>query len=127
MRYALPAAAAALLISAAPAHATQGLLCRTAAGEGPRLSLVIGAGGIVGASLDEQGEWVSTMVPDAPLILTQAWIDREQAMADIADPRWDRVAELRVRFEPPARGRATTATGTLTLRGRTLRVRCEED
>ncbi len=127
MRYALSAAAAALLYAATPAHATQGLLCRAASGERPRLSLVIGAGGIVGASLDEQGEWVSTMVPEAPLILTQAWIDREQAMADIADSRWDRVAELRVRFEPPAPGRVTTALGTLTLRGRTIRVRCEED
>jgi hypothetical protein len=127
MRYALPAVTAVLLFAAAPAYATQGLLCGTASGEGPRLSLVIGAGGIAGASLDEHGEWVSTMVPDAQLILTQGWIDREQAMADIVDPRWDRVAELRVRFEPPARGRPATATDTLTLRGRTFGVRCEEN
>jgi hypothetical protein len=116
-----------LLAAAAPALATQGLLCRAESGEAPRLSLVIGAGGIAGASLDEGGGWVSTMVHNAPLILTQAWIDREQVMADIAEPAWDRVAELRARFEPPVRGRPTTASGTLNVRGRTFRVRCEED
>lgn len=116
-----------LLAAAAPALATQGLLCRPESGEGPRLSLVIGAGGIAGASLDEGRGWVSTMVADAPLILTQAWIDRTQVMADIAEPTWDRVAELRARFEPPAHGRPTTATGTLVVRGRNFRIRCEED
>ena len=116
-----------LLAAAAPALATQGLLCRAESGEAPRLSLVIGAGGIAGASLDEGGGWVSTMVPDAPLILTQAWIDRDQVMADIADPAWDKVAELRARFTPPARGNPTIATGTVTVRGRTFRVRCEEN
>ena len=125
MRYAFIAAALMLPI-AAPALATQGLLCRAEPGAPPRISLVIGAGGIAGASLDEEGEWVSTMA-DGPLILAQAWIDRTQAMADIVDTRWDRVAELRVRFEPPARGRPTTARGTLVLRGRTFAVRCEED
>ena len=116
-----------LLVTATPALATQGLLCVPTSGEAPRLSLVIGAGGIAGASLDEGGGWVSTMVPDAPLILTQAWIDRAQVMADIAEPTWDRVAELRARFEPPVRGRPTTASGTLLVRGRAFRVRCEED
>ena len=125
MRYQAPAVLLAMFL-AAPAHATQGLLCRPVSGEGPRISLVIGAGGIAGASLDEDGHWVSTMT-DGPLILAQAWIDREQVMADIVDPGWDRVAELRARFEPPARGRPTTARGTLTLRGRTFPVRCQED
>ena len=127
MRYSLPAAAAVLLFAAIPAHATQGLLCRPLAGERPRLSLVIGAGGIVGASLDEKGEWVSTMARDPSLILTQAWMDREQALADITDSKWDRVARLRVRFQPPVRRQPATATGTLELRGRTHRVRCVED
>ena len=124
MKYAL---ATALLLAAAPVHATQGLLCRSASGERPRLSLVIGAGGIAGASLDENGGWVSTMMPDATLHLAQAWIDREQVLADIVDEAWDRVAQLRVRFEPPVRGSPRTAAGTLTLRGRDWRVRCEED
>ena len=124
MRYAAAFILLATFLSV-PAQATQGLLCRAESGEVPRISLVIGAGGIAGASLDEDGQWVSTMA-NGPLILAQAWIDRAQVMVDIVDLRWDRVAELRVRFEPPAPGRPTTATGTLTLRGRTFPVRCEE-
>lgn len=120
-------AAAALLLFPATAHATQGLLCQAEAGELPRISLVIGAGGIAGASLDENGAWVSTMAPGGPLMLAQAWIDREQVMADIVAPNWDPVAQLRVRFEPPARGKPRAARGSLTLRGRTFAVRCEED
>ena len=116
-----------LLFAAVPAEATQGLLCAPASGEGPRLSLVIGAGGIAGASLDENGGWVSTMAEGAPLVLTQSWIDNEQVLADIADQRWDRVAQLHVRFQPPLRGTPATATGTLSLRGRVWRVRCEEN
>lgn len=115
-----------LLFAAAPVQATQGLLCRPASGEGPRLSLVIGAGGIAGASLDESGSWVSTMAAGTTLHLAQGWIDREQVLADIVNESWDRVARLRVRFEPPVRGNPTAATGTLTLRGRDWRVRCEE-
>ena len=120
-------AAALLLFAAVPAHATQGLLCRAESGGLPRISLVIGAGGIAGASLDENGRWVSTMSPSAQLVLAQAWIDRAQVMADIVSPAWDMVAQLRVRFEPLVRGRPRAARGTLTLRGRTFRVRCEED
>ena len=123
MRYAVAILLAALL--SAPAHATRGLLCRAESGEVPRISLVIGAGGIAGASLDEDGHWVSATM-DGPLILAQAWIDREQAMADIVGQNWDHVAQLRVRFEPPAQGQPTRARGTLILRGRTLPVRCEE-
>ncbi len=126
MRYALPAAAA-LLFTAVPALATQGLLCRPATGQTPRLSLVIGAGGIAGASLDEKGTgWVSTTERDARLILTQSWIDSAQVLADITDAKLDRVARLRVRFEPPVRRQPRAATGTFDLRGRTYRVRCVE-
>jgi hypothetical protein len=125
MRYALPAVAA-ILFAVAPAHATQGLLCRPASGKTPRLSLVIGAGGIVGASLDEKKGWVSTMAANGPLILTQGWIDGEQVLADIADRKWDRVARLQVRFQPLVRGQPRAATGTLVLRGRPYRIRCEE-
>lgn len=125
MRYLL-AAAAALTISA-PAYATQGLLCLPTTARVPGLSLVIGAGGIVGASLDEGGQWISTMDADARLILTQAWIDGDQVMAGIADPKWDRIAELRARFDPPAPRMPRTARGTLTLRGRVFPVPCEEN
>lgn len=120
------AAAAMLLLSATSAHATQGMVCRPETGVRPRISLVIGAGGIAGASLDEHGHWISTSA-NGRLILTQAWIDREQVMADIVGPTWDRIARLRVRFNPPVRGRPNSARGTLTLRGRTFRVRCAED
>ena len=126
MRISLPVAAL-LLIAATPVQATQGLLCRAAGGDGPRLSIVIGAGGIVGASLDEGGGWVSTTVQGGPLMLPQAWIDGEQVLADIVSERWDRVARLRVRFDPPAPRQPRSATGTLALRGRDWPVRCEED
>ena len=116
----------ALALAATPAHATQGLLCGPTSGDGPKLSLVIGAGGIAGASLDENGAWVSTMGEGTALHLTQAWIDDEQVLADIVDARWDRVARLRVRFGALVRGSPTMAAGTLTLRGRDWRVRCEE-
>ena len=128
MRYlSLAASAAALLFVAQPAYATQGLLCRPMSGERPRLSLVIGAGGIAGASLDEKGHWVSTAATNPKLILAQAWIDRQQVLADIVAPNWDSVARLRVRFLPAVRRQPATASGTLWLRGRTLRVRCVED
>ncbi|HEX8442604.1 MAG TPA: hypothetical protein VF631_03040 [Allosphingosinicella sp.] len=120
------AAAALLLLAAAPAHATQGLLCRALSSKVPRISLVIGAGGIAGASLDENGRWL-TLGPNTDLRLTQAWIDGEQVLADIVGPTWDRVARLRARFEPPVRGMPRSARGTLTLRGRTFAVRCKED
>jgi hypothetical protein len=125
MKYAI--AAASLLLAAMPAYATQGLLCRPASSKLPRISLVIGAGGIAGASLDEKGGWISTMDRDPRLILAQAWIDRKQVMADIVSPRWDRIAELRARFEPPAPRKPRTAHGTLKLRGRIIPVRCVED
>jgi len=118
--------AALLPLWATPAHATQGLVCWAESGARPRISLVLGPGGIAGASLDEHARWL-TVGPQAGLRLTQAWIDRDQAMADIVGPAWNRIARLRVRFDPPARGRPTTARGTLTLRGRTFRVRCSED
>ena len=122
----LLAAAALLLLCPTPAHATQGLLCRAVAGKAPRISLVIGAGGIAGASLDERGRWVSTSA-EGDLRLAQAWIDREQVLVDlIIGPKWEQVARLRVRFDPPARGKPNSARGILTLRGRTHRVRCAE-
>ena len=127
MRYSLSATLGALLFAATPAHATQGLLCRPLSGVGPRLSLVIGAGGIVGASLDEKGEWVSTLARSPSLILAQAWIDREQVLADLADSKWDRVARLRVRFEPPVPRQPAAATGRLELRGHSFAVRCVQD
>jgi hypothetical protein len=126
MRYAI-AATASLLLAAAPAKATQGLVCHPAAAKLPRISLVIGAGGIAGASLDEKGGWISTMARDPQLILAQAWIDREQVMADIVSPGWHRVAELRARFDRPDPRKPRTARGTLRLRDRTIPVRCVED
>ena len=112
---------------ASPALATQGMVCRPTSGKVPQLSLVIGAGGIAGANLDEGRGWVGTMAQNPSLILAQAWIDREQVLVDLVNSRWDRVAQLRVRFERPVRGRPNAARGTLTLRGRAIPVRCQED
>jgi hypothetical protein len=126
MRAAAVLTALGCLLAAAPAQATQGLLCRPESGARPRISLVIGAGGIAGASIDERGHWV-TVGPETGLTLAQAWIDREQVLADIVGPSWERVAQLRVRFDPPAPRKPRIARGTLTLRGRTYVVRCQED
>lgn len=126
MRLAL---AVVLLLGATPAFATGGMLCRPVSGEGPALSLVIGhgvPGAIVGASLIEPGATRSTMGENAPLLLAQAWMDDELLLVDLADPQaLCRIARLRARFHTAGRG-PVTATGTLAVAGRAIRVRCVE-
>ncbi len=128
MRYAPGAAAAVLMLAPSPASATAGLSCSPVSGEGPIVSLVIGhavAGGIVGASLMEEGRLRSTMREGDGLTLAQAWIDRERIWVDLADPQGARLeGELRLRFATEARDRVLA--GTFARNGRVYPVSCEE-
>jgi len=127
----IPATAALLLfVSASPALATAGLLCRPVRGDGPTLSLVIGHGignGVAGANLFEAGRDRSTFREADDLALGQSWIDRQRVWVDLTDRNALRYeGRLRVAFEPPRRRQSTTALGTFVRNGRTYRVRCEE-
>ena len=128
MRLVVAAALAAASLSA-PALATGGLLCRPIGGAGPKLSLVIGHGyapGIACANLMESGRWLSTCGPDDPLQVARSWMDRQRVWIDIIDRRSGREeAKLRALVQP--KQRIHTALGTLTRRGKTYKVRCQED
>ena len=126
MRYAIVAGALCL---STPAFATGGLLCKPVSGPGPVLSLVIGhsyAPGIVCANLKEGGgAWQSTCGPADRLEIARRWLDRQRVWVDIIDRRNGRdEAKLRATVVP--KQRIHTALGTLTRRGKTYKVRCEE-
>jgi hypothetical protein len=127
MRRAIAAAFVAASLSA-PAFATGGLLCKPVSGAGPQLSLVIGYGdapGIVCANLKEGGRWHSTCGPNDPLIMARRWLDRERVWVDIIDRSEGRdQVKLRALVQP--KQRIHTALGTLTRRGKSYKVRCEE-
>jgi hypothetical protein len=114
-----------LLLCGTPALATGGITCQQEDGEGPSLSLVIGhvvAGGIVGASLTENGVTRSTLGEGPPVRIAQSWIDDERLWVDLVDSQaLRREAQLRARF-----GDKGEATGTLVRGGRTYKVRCAE-
>ena len=122
MRFAIAAAA---LCCSAPAFATGGFLCTSTDSKGPAISLVIGhgiPGGVVGASLKENGRWRSTMTPMDRLVLDQSWIDRERTWVDIVHPGTGAFeARLRVRNQ------GFGGTGTLVRKGRIYAVRCVQD
>ena len=98
-----------------PAHATGGMICRSAAGE---VSLTIGrtaAPAIVAARLSVNGRVV-------PTSLAQSWIDRSEIRIDLTDPNATRV-EARLR----AKRTGNVYEGALARRGATPRwVRCRE-
>ncbi len=122
MRYAIAAAA---LCCAAPAFATGGFVCSPANGKGPALSLVIGhgiPGGVVGASLREDGRWRSTHKAGDGIVLDKWWIDRERTWVDLVHAETG-VPEAQLRI----RNRAFGGAGTLVRKGRTFAVRCMQD
>ena len=122
MRFAF---AALMLFAATPAAATQGQYCRTSSGSGPSIGIVIGSPGIVGANLTESGVTRTTMGPDAPLAIAQAWIDRQRLWIDLTDPNHMQ-SEGRLRLAWVGRGRTRHLAGTFARGGRVYRVRCEE-
>ena len=122
MRFAIAAAA---LWASSPALATGGFLCSPADGKGPSMSLVIGhgiPGGVVGASLKEDGRWRSTLDPKERIVIDQWWIDRERTWIDIVD-RETGGYEARLRV----RNQGFGGSGTLVRKGRTFAVRCFQD
>ncbi len=116
--------AAILCAAATPAFATGTILCRSTISptDGPALSLVVGAGGIVQARLTQGGEPFTTGEGAGAPMIAQTWLDRWQLKLDIVDANADaRIARLDTR-----RRVGEDYLGILILHGRTWRVRCEE-
>lgn len=107
-------ASAAALALAAPASATQGMLC---SGKGMSVHLLFGNAAVsmlAGAELTA-GE---TVVPSA---VARSWADERRIWVDLADPdQMALIASLRV-----VSGRRGWH-GHLTYQGRKVAVRCEE-
>ena len=115
--------AIALCAAAAPALATGAISCRstTSPTDGPDLSLVVGAGGIVQARLSESGTSFTTGDGDGAPMIAQSWLDRDQLKLDILDGNADEhIARL------DTRRAGAGYVGVLILRGRQWRVRCQE-
>ncbi len=115
--------ATVLCAVAAPALATSTISCRstTSPTDGPALFLVVGAGGIVQARLNESGASFTTGQSDGAPMIAQSWLDRDQLKIDILDGNAD---ERIVRLDTRRAG--TGYTGILILHGRQWRVRCQE-
>lgn len=110
------------------ACATTGLLCTPITGGDPKLSIIIGAEGVMGAALFERGRWLSTMERNAPFKMMTGSIDKRHARVDLVGRGADRSkVRLRVIMLPSHRRRWTAASGTLRRLGRTYRVRCVQD
>ena len=110
------------------AHATTGLLCTPIAGAGPKLSLMVGAEGVMGGAVYERGRWLSSMGhKDAPFTMVQGSINRKEARLDLVGRGASRSkVRLRVRMLP-LNPRGISASGTLQRLGRTYRVNCVQD
>jgi len=120
--------AAILLAAATPAFATSTILCRSTISptDGPSLSLVVGTGetaGIVQAHFTQGNETFTTGQGSGAPAISQAWLDRNQLKLDIVDAD----AESFVVRLDTRRRRGWVYTGTLIHRGRTWRVRCDEE
>ncbi len=119
--------AAALFAAASPAFATGTILCRSTISptDGPQLSLVVGHGagsGVAQARLSFEDRIFTTgQGADAPVI-AQAWLDRDLLKLDIVDANAEAVI---VRLDTRRR-RGSDYLGMLRYRGRTWRVRCDE-
>ena len=114
-----------LLFPAAPAAATQGFACRTTAPEGVTMSVVIGSLGVVGATLTNGGERLSSF-DDGGLVLGQNWVDERALLLDLLSPdHRERVARLRVGLGGALESRELT--GWLEYAGRRWRTVCAPD
>lgn len=110
-----------------PAHATTGLLCAPVTGAVPKLSVIIGADGVIGAALFERGRWQSSMDKNAPFTMARGSIDRKEARVDLVSRTASRSKVLlRVRMLP-LHPKGISASGTLQRLGRTYQVNCVQD
>lgn len=118
MNIQLPLALAIVALSmAAPAHASGGLLCRTAGASPIDLRLVIShtaVSAVVSARLIDQGR-------DVPVALAQSWLDPNDIRVDLVDRNAMR-HELRLH----ARKNGRVYDGSLWRGGRRHWVRCRE-
>jgi len=107
-------AAAAAMLAASPAQATQGMVC---SGKGASIHLLFGHAavpGLVSAELTA-GEKV---VPSA---IARSWADEEEIRVDLADPdQMALIASLRLISSKH------DWRGHLTYQGKKIAVRCEE-
>lgn len=118
-------AAAALIASATPAHATGTISCRSNSDESVTIDLVIGslAGPVIAQARFKSGSREQTTGDGGPMLM-QAWIDRTTLNADIGDANGEQyVARLRA-LRRIASG---PYIGTLHIGGRTHQVRCVDD
>ncbi len=118
MKYAVSLLAALASINiAAPAHASGGLLCRTAGARPIDLRLVIShtaVSTVVSARLTDAGR-------EVPVALAQSWIEPGEVRVDLVDRNAQR-HELRLR----ARKNGRAYDGSLWRGGRRHWVRCRE-
>ncbi|HET9811319.1 MAG TPA: hypothetical protein VFP53_06430 [Sphingomicrobium sp.] len=104
-------------LAAAPAHATGGLVCRTAGPQPIEVSLVIGhtaVSSVVSARLTDGGRQVLVRA-------AQSWLDPDEIRLDLVDPQAI-VHELRLR----AVKKGDAYDGSLWRGGKLRWVRCRE-
>lgn len=112
----------------ASAHATTGLLCTPIAGAGPKLSIIVGAEGVMGAALFEGGRWLSSYETNGAFTMVKGSLDGRYARVDLVGRGAKRSkVRLRVTMHPSKPPRWVLATGTLRRLGRTYRVDCVQD
>ena len=118
-----------LLITSAPAAATQGMRCAPVSGAGPVITMSIGQQ-LLDVHLEDGRTRLTTRGPNQrsttqPMTIGQSWIDARYLWVDLLDANADRYeGRLRATFQPRQRGRP--AVGTFVRNGRTWRVRCVE-
>lgn len=107
-------ALAAALAFAAPAQATQGMIC---SGKGASIRMLFGHAAVpalINAELEVRG----AVVPSA---IARSWADKTVTWVDLADPdQMALIASLRLTYARRA------WRGTLTYNKRRIPVRCEE-
>ena len=106
-----------MLIAAAPAHATGGLVCQTAGTRPIEAALVIGHAAvqsIVSARLADNGRAI-------PVTVAQSWLEPKEIRLDLVDPNAVR-HELRLR----ATWNGRAYDGSIWRNGKRRWIRCRE-
>ncbi|MBB3034633.1 hypothetical protein [Alteriqipengyuania lutimaris] len=110
-------ALAAILLLAAPAHATGGMRCATA--RTPAIVVTLGFGHVAGSALFAQGLEVDGR--QIAVAAPQWWLDDRELRVVLTDPQADE--ELAV---VRATRKGATYDGTVTYRGKRHWIRCQE-
>jgi hypothetical protein len=109
-------ASLALGVAAAPASATQTMVCAAKGKNAPMVSLAIGHAaepGVASAYFQVGGKEVKVAV-------SQSWLDRDRVWVNLGDPD---LMEVLVRLRASGRDQPR---GTLSYKGRMWNVRCSE-